>query len=140
ALVLQWFGAEVPLVGRGWAKLDDRSWPVELLPELQAHEHDGSRRIFNEYAYGGFLIYHTPGYEVFVDDRCELYGDRWLLRYVQAATRDTGATLDDLQHQHGTFDLALTATGSGYDAYFHANSQWEPLKQTPTATLYRRKS
>lgn len=140
AIALQWFGVEVPVVGRGWAKLDERSWPVELLPELQAHEYDGSRRIFNEYAYGGFLIYYTPGYEVFVDDRCELYGDRWLLRYVQAETQDTGVTLDEMQRRHGTFDLALTATGSGYDAYFHGSSDWQPLKQTSTATLYRRKS
>ena len=35
-------------------------------------------RIFCEYAYGGFLIYHAPGYRVFIDDRCELFGDEFL--------------------------------------------------------------
>jgi hypothetical protein len=135
AFLLQWLG-----VGRGWARLDPRTWPVELLPELQAHQQDRSRHIFNEYAYGGFLIYYTPGYEVFVDDRCELYGDRWLLHFVEAETEDTGGALAEMQHTYGSFDLALTVTGSGYDNYFRASSEWQTLRATPTATLYRRKS
>ena len=34
--------------------------------------------------FGGFLIYHTPGFRVFIDDRCELYGDEFMVKYVKA--------------------------------------------------------
>jgi hypothetical protein len=37
---------------------------------------------------GGFLIDYTPGLRVFIDDRCELYGDEWLLNYVHALESD----------------------------------------------------
>ena len=37
---------------------------------LKEHEPRGERnRIFNDYIDGGFIIYHVPGYKVFVDDR-----------------------------------------------------------------------
>jgi hypothetical protein len=32
-------------------------------------------RIFNDANLGGYLIYHTPTLKIFMDDRCELYGD-----------------------------------------------------------------
>jgi hypothetical protein len=54
---------------------------VELLPDLQAYEknHPPGTPIFNEMLYGGFLIYYTPHLRIFIDDRCELYGDEGLL-------------------------------------------------------------
>ena len=40
ALLLQAMGAAIPVVGRGWARLDPTIWPVELLPELKEHQFD----------------------------------------------------------------------------------------------------
>ncbi len=86
AVVLQLAGVHVPVLGRGWATLDRRYWPVNLLPELRAYEreHPQGTPIFNEMLFGGFLIYHTPGLRVFIDDRCEIYGDEGLLAYAEA--------------------------------------------------------
>ncbi len=90
SLVLQMAGARVPVLGRGWAVLDRRCWPVNLLPELRAYEreHPSGTPIFNEMLFGGFLIYYTPGLRVFIDDRCELYGDEGLQAYAEALERD----------------------------------------------------
>lgn len=38
-------------------------------------------RIFNDYNWGGYLIYHSPGTPVFVDGRTDLYGDEILSDY-----------------------------------------------------------
>ena len=38
-------------------------------------------RIFNDANLGGYLIYHTPTLKIFMDDRCELYGDDELEYY-----------------------------------------------------------
>jgi hypothetical protein len=140
AVGLQVGRVPAPVVGAGWAAFDPKVWPVELLDELRAHEHDrpeGATRIFNEYTYGGFLIYCTPGYRVFVDDRCELFGDAWLQDFVDAEHMDTAGHIRLWQDRYGRFDLALVATDSGFDNFFRNSIYWSEVKRTQTATLYK---
>jgi hypothetical protein len=77
ALALQVNRVQAPLVGSGWARLNPEFVPVELTPELQAYaaSRPAGTRIFNDANFGGYLIYHTPSLKIFMDDRCELYGD-----------------------------------------------------------------
>jgi hypothetical protein len=141
ALLLQAGRIPVPVLGHGWARLDAEHWPVELLPELHALEpgRAGDRHIFHEHLFGGFLIYHTPKLPVFIDDRCEVYGDRWLEEFVRAERGDsTAAALRSWQQRFGPFDLALTQPGSAFDAYFDTSLEWTPVKRTGAAVLYRR--
>jgi hypothetical protein len=127
--------------GHGCAKLDPDYWPVNLLPELKQYQTartDGTP-IFNEYLFGGFLIYFTPGYRVFVDDRCELFGDRWLTEYVQVerGEKDARLAFKRWEDKYPPFDFALTRTGSTFDDYFRA-SGWTAIKKTETASFYKR--
>ena len=96
AIVLQAADVRAPIVGRGWATLDPAVWPVDLLPELRRceREHPSGARVFNDYVLGGFLIYFTPGLKVFVDDRCEVYGDAWLEQFAHAM-QDDPRQMDD---------------------------------------------
>jgi hypothetical protein len=145
---LQAAGVSAPVVGRGWAQLDPKIWPVELLPELREHQYDRPQgtRIFCEYHYGGFLIYETPGYRVFVDDRCEVFGDAFLVRYVltkemlvTGSFENPGEPFAQWQAEYGSFDLALVATGGGFDkALDRLQPEWEMIRRTETATLYRK--
>jgi hypothetical protein len=145
---LQLAGVRTPIVGHGWARLDRAHWPVELLPALERYQSQrpNGTPIFNEYGYGGFLIYFTPGFRVFVDDRCELYGDQWLLEFVEAEQgNQTAERIAAWQRRYGGFDFALTrsSTAEGdlpFDTYFRNSPDWEVVQRTPTATLYRRKS
>jgi hypothetical protein len=139
ALVLQVAGARVPLVGRGWARLDPGHWPVDLLPQLRRFEHaePGGTRIFNEYALGGFLIYCTPGYRVFVDDRCEVYRDAWLDEFTRAERQDTDRAMRDWQARYG-FDYALTWRGSRFDEFLRGSAGWEAVGETGAVRFYRR--
>jgi hypothetical protein len=138
SLALQGAGLRVPLLGRGWASLHADSNPVELLPDLRAYERSrqAGTPIFNEMFYSGFLIYSTPGLRVFIDDRCELYGDRWLLDY-QHAILEEPARLDRWAREYG-FDAALTQAGSGFDRYLASAKGWATVRRTPKASLYRR--
>ena len=125
----------IPLGGQGWARLDHKHWPIELLPELQEYERirpEGTP-IFNDMLFGGFLIYYTPRLRVFIDDRCELYGDDRLLAYVNAEP----SRFEDWQERYG-FDMALTEAGSSFDRYLKRVMGWSVVKQTSAATLYRR--
>jgi hypothetical protein len=149
-VLMQLTSATIPVLGRGWARLDPTVWPVELLPELTKHQYDRPRgtRIFCEYDHGGFLIYHCPGYRVFIDDRCELFGDDFLKQFV--LTKEflrTGVIYEDpaepfaeWQAQYGAFDFALVATSGGFDIALEKIPAWEIVRRTDTATLYRKSS
>ena len=123
-------------MGRGWAKLDPKHWPVELLPVLRQaeREHPEGTRIFNEFLFGGFLIYFTPGLKVFIDDRCELYGDDWLMQFSEAM-RSNPERIDRWQETYG-FPYALVATGTAFDRYLGQSRRWSVMKRTGTATVY----
>jgi hypothetical protein len=160
-LIAQVMQLPLPVLGHGWAKLDSSYWPVELTEDLK--EHQGAdpegTPIFNEYLYGGFLIYHAPGYRVFVDDRCELYRaagdkkkdennkqtkdlDQWLADFVAAEKVGTAEAIRKWEQQYGRFDFALVTTrngeAAGFDDYFRTSPEWKVLKRTSTATFYQR--
>jgi hypothetical protein len=80
---LQINGVAAPVVGRGWARLDPEFIPTELTPEMTAYaaKVPPGTRVFNDANFGGYLIYHTPSLKIFMDDRCELYGDDWIREY-----------------------------------------------------------
>jgi hypothetical protein len=146
AFLLQVAQVPVPVVGSGWARFDPADWPVEVLDVVKANEPrlGEPNHVFNDYKDGGYLIYHAPGYKVFVDDRCEVYGGPWLTEFVSTGQEDTppetrAAAIAKWEADYGRFDFALTRAGTGYDDYFKASPQWECLKKTDTAAFYRRR-
>jgi hypothetical protein len=140
ALLLQAAGVRAPIVGHGWVKLDHTHWPVELLPELRQAEqdHPEGSRIFNDLLYGGFLIYYAPSLKIFIDDRCELYGDDLLMRFSEAM-QSNPQHIDRWQELYG-FPYALVATGTPFDHYLGQARRWTLVKQMDTAALYKLKS
>lgn len=139
AVGVQTLGLRVPVLGRGWAELDRTHWPVDLLPELRQYEHDhpAGTPIFNDMLFGGFLIYHTPGLRIFIDDRCELYGDERLQEYITAMNKGS-PLIDHWAWQYG-FEIALVVPASAFDAHFSRAAGWELQARSPAANLYRRK-
>jgi hypothetical protein len=142
AVVLQATQTQVPVIGAGWAKHDPQQWPIEMLETLRAHEPKPGEpnRLFNsEYIDGGFVIYHTPGYKVFIDDRCELFGGPWLLEFVRKS-QQPGNAVPEWEAKYGRFDFALTRTGTPFDLWFAASPDWERVGDPQAvATLYKRK-
>jgi hypothetical protein len=138
ALGFQAAAVPVPVLGMGWARLDPFCQPVELLPELRAYEksHPDGTPIFNDMLFGGFLIYHVPGLRVFIDDRCELYGDDGLLAYAHAYFEDP-AQVERWRQQYG-FEAALVQTGSAFDRYLRGAPGWTSAGQSGPASFYRR--
>jgi hypothetical protein len=141
AFALQVARVPVPLIGAGWARHDPAHWPVELLDVLKEHEPRSAvgNHLFNEYVDGGFVIYHAPGYKVFVDDRCEVFGGAWLTEFVTAGYGDSASAVAGWERAYGNFDFALTRTGSGFDGYFRDRPEWALVKETPTASFYKRR-
>jgi len=143
AFALQTARVPAPLVGTGCAKLDPALWPTEALDELKSHEPKSpgaGKKIFCEYIYGGFLECHCPGYRVFVDDRCELFGDGWLVDFVNAENTGTAEAMARWQAEYGRFDFALTANPSGYGDYFEQRpGEWEMVTKTERVRFFARR-
>lgn len=136
ALIAFQGSAQLPSTEQRWVRLDGGHWPIDILPELQAIEKSRPRGtpIFNDMLFGGFLIYHTPGFRVFIDDRCELYGDEFIIKYVKANRSDYEAW--EKVHR---FDLALLSPDSNYRKYFEENHDWHVVKRSPAAVLYQKR-
>jgi hypothetical protein len=146
AVALQVGGVPAPLIGKGWARLDPNYWPIDCLPELRALP-DGTH-VFNDMLFGGFLIAEAPNVRVFIDDRCELYGDdpsrpppqrEAFLRDYFEAERSHPERIEAWSRQY-RFDWALVRRGadSGFDDYLRRSSDWTAVCTTEAAVLYRR--
>ena len=52
------------------------------------NEQDKPLNLFNDYNWGGYLIFHLPDYPVFVDGRTDLFGDEILNDYLAVIHAD----------------------------------------------------
>jgi hypothetical protein len=138
ATVLQIGQVRVPLLGHDWARLDPNYWPLEARPQLDEFA-DGTP-IFNDMLFGGFLIQYAPNVRVFVDDRCELYGDDFLQAYFEAE-RGHPEQIDIWARQYGVeWALVTPSPDSGFDGYLSRSDSWTPVRKSEAAVLYRRRT
>ena len=58
--------------------LNPKRWPVDLIEPMQqmALKFGEGTKIYNELNDGGFLIFYSPKWKVFQDDRCEIHAFR----------------------------------------------------------------
>jgi hypothetical protein len=126
----------LPLIGASWARPAPRVWPGDLMEPLTAYadQQQVGTPIFNEPILGGFLIYNFPKLRVFIDGRCELYGQAFLREFV-AAWRDP-FRVDQWQKQFG-FRAALIEADSPLRSYFDKSGKWRLVAESPAAAFYR---
>jgi hypothetical protein len=138
AFGMQLIGWRVPLVGRDWARLNPDQWPLELVDDLNrtaAHQSTGDR-LFNSLDLGGFVELHCPGQQVFIDDRCELFGGEFLRAYAAAEQHDPGR-IDRWSEEYG-FSRALVGRGSLFDQHLSSSPAWRLVRRVPAAALFER--
>ena len=56
-------------------------YPIEAIEMIKEKQYEG--HIFNDYNIGGFLTWETPDIPVYVDARADLYGDDFLLEWLE---------------------------------------------------------
>lgn len=138
ALAIQAAGLHIPLLGAGWARLNPRYWPVEAAPALrEAIAKSGDPRVFNQMTFGGYLIYAVPEARVFIDDRCELYGDEFLMQYesLMNAPEEFDAVAATWPFPH-----VLVSARSKLAAHLADHADWHLIHGDATSVLYARKS
>ncbi len=140
ALALQAARIRVPILGAGWAMLDPAYWPIDATLALKSYlnEHPNDARVFNDMRFGGYLIYAAPQARVYIDDRCELYRDGGLARYIQIRADPRLIEGAAPPEADDNFSLALVETRSALARYLRDSPNWTELHSDATAGLYRR--
>lgn len=111
---LQVLRVEAPVVGSGWARLDPDFIPSDMTQEVTEYAASvpPGTPIFNDANLGGYLIYHAPTLKIFMDDRCELYGDDWIRAYsdtLGSAPEQLGPVFETWA-EHYKFERAFVMT------------------------------
>ena len=70
-----------------------------------------------------------------MDDRCELYGDDLIMKYIRADQNDF-----EQWEKLYQFEYALLAPRSGYLKCLEKNNNWHIVKRSRAAILYQKRS
>lgn len=135
AAMVQSLSWPVPVIGSGWARLDAVRWPVGLEERVRGLR--SGDRLFNELGLGGWVIGHAPGVPVFIDDRCELYGETFLTEYARGERE--APELLEVWRQEWQFTRALVSRGGAFDRYLETRAEWQLVAETTAARLYARR-
>jgi len=117
----------------------ERPWyrtffPVGAVAYLQAHPQP--RRMFNHYAWGGYLIWHLPQQPVFIDGRADMYGPEIMKDYHSVCTLQPGwkAILEKYR-----IDSVLCPADKPLAAALSEMEQWEHVYSDQTSALFVRR-
>lgn len=95
-LFVVWLGPDhlQRVIQSGWQPEEyfkGTSYPVEAVQWIREHRDRVGRRLYNDYAYGGFLLWWLPEEKIFIDGRMPAWrsGDRWIFQdYVALSLTD----------------------------------------------------
>ncbi len=65
-----------------------RAFPVAAVQTLESRHPQG--RLFNDYNWGGYLLWAAPDYPVFIDGRTDLYGDTLIRQWARIMAAEPG--------------------------------------------------
>jgi hypothetical protein len=92
-------------------------------------------RVFHEWVWGGYLIWHTPELKVFIDGRGDPYGPTGVFKdYLSAVSNQAPqAVLDKYQVEY-----VLMPTDSPLAKFLESNPRWIVRYSDETSVLFRR--
>ena len=111
-------------------------YPVEAINFLKTHRPAG--KMFNNYAWGGLLIYEFgPELKVFIDGRADMYGKTIMHDYLKII--NVSGQTDDLLKTYG-IDWVIFKSSAPLIAYLKAGGRWQEMYQDKTASILVRVS
>jgi hypothetical protein len=112
------------------------SYPIEAVEWLHAHREQVGQRLYNDYAYGGFLLWWLPGTKIFIDGRMPAWqqGQRDILRDYLALT---GETPDMSVLAKYSVDWALVKRQTPLEEGLARSAAWSRVYDDEKAAIYR---
>jgi hypothetical protein len=100
-------------------------YPIEAVQWIQAHRGELGTRLYNDYGFGGFLLWWLPDEKIFIDGRMPAWriGDRWIFYDYVALTHWDPPALGVLDKY--AVDWAMTAIGGALDRVLSGEATWQ---------------
>jgi hypothetical protein len=113
-------------------------YPIEAVSWIKGHPHELGSRLYNDYGYGGFLLWWMPEQKVFIDGRMPAWriDDRTIL-YDYLIINGGGPPALRLLEKYG-IDWGLIQRNSPLAAALSADSGWRELYSDAKVVIVRR--
>ena len=144
AAVLLWEGPEhlhrIVLSGTKPAEyFKTTSYPIEAVEWMRDNREQTGQRLYNDYGYGGFLLWWMPGTKIFIDGRMPAWrtGERAIFPDYMTLTRED----PDLRIlAKYSVDWALVKKGTPLEETLAQQALWERIYNDGKAAIYRLKA
>jgi hypothetical protein len=141
--VLVWVGPEhlhrIALSGTRPAEyFKETSYPIEAVEWIRSNGDQAGQRLYNDYGYGGFLLWWLPDIKVFIDGRMPAWRSeqRAILRDYMALT---GADPDLSILRKYSIDWALVKRRTPLEEGLARDGAWSRMYADDKAAIYRLK-
>lgn len=114
-------------------RFDQDRFPVRALAELGDATPDGP--VFNDLAWGGYLLYARPDIPVFIDGQTDFYGENLSREYVTVIHGRPG--WDRLLREHGV-TWTLTSRDDPLNQLLALRDDWEEIYADELVRVFRR--
>ena len=142
--MLWWLGPEhlhrIALSGTSPAEyFKETSYPIEAVQWIQANQDQAGQRLYNDYGYGGFLLWWLPDTKIFIDGRMPAWrsGERAILRDYMALT---GPDPDLRILTKYSVDWALVRRQTPLEEGLAGDAAWRRVYDDHKAAIYRLKA
>lgn len=118
--------------------LDEEAFPVEAVQFVQQQVHG---RIFNDMAWGGYLIWSQwPLHRVFIDTRTPVYGDIFVKEYADALFNERVFNSVVMRYgiTHVLYDVREIQTPGGPLQFLLRDPRWQLAFRSDNAVLFVR--
>ncbi len=113
-------------------------YPIEAVRWIRGHREELGTRLYNDYGYGGFLLWQLPGERIFIDGRMPAWRikDRRIFQDYVALNREDSPQLTVLD-RYGV-DWALIQRGSPLAVALAAQQGWTTVYADTKVVIVRR--
>ena len=143
-IMLVWLGPEhlhrIAFSGtRPMEYFKDTSYPIEAVQWIWANRDQAGQRLYNDYGYGGFLLWWLPDTKIFIDGRMPAWrsGERVILQDYMALT---GADPDFSILKKYSVDWALVKRQTPLEESLAHDTAWFRIYDDHKAAIYRLKT
>jgi hypothetical protein len=115
----------------------ETSYPIEAVEWVQTHRDQVGHRLYNDYAYGGFLLWWLPEEKIFIDGRMPAWqrGTRRIFHDYVALTLADPPDLTVLKKYF--VDWAIVRKNSPLDQRIAKEAAWTRVYEDEKVSLYR---
>ena len=115
----------------------ETSYPIEAVEWVQTHRDQVGQRLYNDYAYGGFLLWWLPEEKIFIDGRMPAWrkGERRIFQDYVALTLAHPPDLTVLKKY--LVDWAIVRKNSPLDQRIVKEAAWTRVYEDEKVSLYR---